>query len=49
MHTGMTDDKLGAKLKDVDALWGLARLLIYSPTIEADECPAVLGAHCSTG
>ena len=37
MHTGMTDDKLRAKLKDVDALWVLARLLIYSPTIESGE------------
>eukprot|EP00891_Asterochloris_glomerata_P006759 jgi/Astpho2/6759/fgenesh1_pg.00102_%23_32_t len=35
MHTGMTDDKLREMLRDVDALWVLARLLIYSPTIEA--------------
>ena len=38
MHTGMTDDKLQEMLKDVDALWVLARLLIYSPTIEAGGC-----------
>ena len=37
MHTGMTDDKLRAKLKDVDALWVLARILIESPTIESGK------------
>ena len=37
MHTGMTDDKLRAKLKDVDALWVQCQLLIYSPTIESGE------------
>ena len=38
MHTGMTDDHLRAKLKDVDVLWVLARLLIFSPTIESGKC-----------
>ena len=38
MHTGMTDDHLRAKLKDVDILWVLARLLIFSPTIESGGC-----------
>ena len=49
MHTGMTDDKLRAMLKDVDALWVQYRLLIYSPTIESGEncgCGLMASTDC---
>ena len=42
MHTAMTDDKLRAKLNDVDAFWVQCRILIYSPTIESGEIAVCL-------